>query len=618
MKSLLATTLILLASTVSVVAQGPPVATGLRAPVEVTFTRGGNLIVSEAGNGPNTGRISLIDRTSGSRRTLVDGLPSGLHVNAQPNVPPTPSGPSGLALQGSTLYVLIGGGDPVLPGPLPGTEVPKTPSSPIVSSVLALRSTPSLDVIRGDFAMTVAQHTELKSGRTVTLTNSANEELSIRLVVDFPDTLAEPRPDVPQNVRHSNPFSLAALGQTLFVADASLNVVQRVDANTGAYSTLTTFARIQNPLPIGAPVTDAVPTSVRVRGNELLVTTLTGFPFPQGLAEVRRVDLATGANQPLIGGLTSAISVRPLGDGPLSPMLVLEFSTSQRENLPGRLRLVAPGAEPIVLATGLITPVGMAVDRRSGEIFITHLGPGIITRVNAAATLPLQTPDAILPIIGSAQGGFGARFRTEAQLTNQNSFPVSGRIVFHPQGQTARPDDPALAYSLRPFETRSFPDLVVAAGGSGIGTAEVIPAVGDAPAIVVRIIDDSSSSAASLQVPLVSSSQTLHAATRGVLIAPADVARTRFNVGIRTFDSAVNLRVTQYDAAGSLVRSRTVFYPAGTFVQLPASDLVGGFVGSSHSLTLEVLGGSALVYGAATNNDGTGMTLQIVTPLEIN
>jgi len=159
---------------------------------------------------------------------------------------------------------------------------------------------------------------------------------------------------------------------------------------------------------------------------------------------------------------------------------------------------------------------------------------------------------------------------------------------------------------------------VVAAGGSGIGTAEVIPAVGDAPAIVVRIIDDSSSSAASLQVPLVSSSQILHAATRGVLIAPADVARTRFNVGIRTFDSAVNLRVTQYDAAGSLVRSRTVFYPSGTFVQLPASDLVGGPVGSSHSLTLEVLGGSALVYGAATNNDGTGMTLQIVTPLEIN
>ena len=34
-------------------------------------------------------------------------------------------------------------------------------------------------------------------------------------------------------------------------------------------------------------------------------------------------------------------------------------------------------------------------------------------------------------------------------------------------------------------------------------------------------------------------------------------------------------------------------HPGNYFVQLPASDLVGGPVGSSHSLTLEVLGGSA-------------------------
>jgi len=49
---------------------------GLRAPVKSIITSKGNLLVAEAGNGPNTGRISIVD-ANGNRRTLIDGLPSG-------------------------------------------------------------------------------------------------------------------------------------------------------------------------------------------------------------------------------------------------------------------------------------------------------------------------------------------------------------------------------------------------------------------------------------------------------------------------------------------------------------------------------------------------------------
>src|SRR5688572_33111030 len=52
-----------------------------------------------------------------------------------------------------------------------------------------------------------------------------------------------------------------------------------------------------NPLPFGPPFIDAVPDSISLRGNELLVTTLTGFPFPPGRAEVRKVNITTGANE---------------------------------------------------------------------------------------------------------------------------------------------------------------------------------------------------------------------------------------------------------------------------------------------------------------------------------
>ena len=47
----------------------PVVASGLRAPVKLIFTQQGNLLVAEAGSGPNTGRLSFVDPANGHRRT---------------------------------------------------------------------------------------------------------------------------------------------------------------------------------------------------------------------------------------------------------------------------------------------------------------------------------------------------------------------------------------------------------------------------------------------------------------------------------------------------------------------------------------------------------------------
>ena len=80
-------------------------ATGLRGPGKIITSPKGNLLVSEAGSGLNSGRISILD-LSGNRRTLLDGLPAGF---APPNN--DLSGPSGLAMRGRTLFVLIGAGD---------------------------------------------------------------------------------------------------------------------------------------------------------------------------------------------------------------------------------------------------------------------------------------------------------------------------------------------------------------------------------------------------------------------------------------------------------------------------------------------------------------------------
>src|SRR3954470_6696646 len=69
------------------------IASGLSTPMKAVLTSEGNLLVAEAGTSTNAGRLSLVEPATGSRRTLVDGLPSGFAgpVNGQ-------SGPSGLAL----------------------------------------------------------------------------------------------------------------------------------------------------------------------------------------------------------------------------------------------------------------------------------------------------------------------------------------------------------------------------------------------------------------------------------------------------------------------------------------------------------------------------------------
>src|SRR5947199_10545628 len=68
-----------------------------------------------------------------------------------------------------------------------------------------------------------------------------------------------------------------------------------------------------NPLfPFGPPAIDPVPDSIHLFGGQFLVTLLSGFPFPPGVAQVRIVDTHTGEDKPFITGLTSAIDLLPV------------------------------------------------------------------------------------------------------------------------------------------------------------------------------------------------------------------------------------------------------------------------------------------------------------------
>lgn len=356
-------------------------ASGLRAPVKTIITPKGNLLVAEAGSGPNTGRISILD-ASGNRRTLIDGLPSGL---APPNM--DPSGPSALALRGRMLFVVIGAGDGTLPGPVPATEmINPNPSSPFLSSVLQFRLSPQVEDTTQGFTLTSADQTALLSNGFSRIRDAAGNELTLEVVINFRNYSEEPRPNFAGNVKASNPFGIAVNGRKLYIADASQNRIWEVDSDTGEKRSIYVFRQKANPLfpTLGPPFIDVVPDSVRLIGKSLLVPQLTGFPFVPATAEIRKIRLVNGANEPFIGGLSSAIDVLPVADQfGQNRFFVLEFSTNMLANAPGRLsRYDQPDGPPVVLVNNLVSPTSLVRDETTGDLFVTEIFAGRITRVH--------------------------------------------------------------------------------------------------------------------------------------------------------------------------------------------------------------------------------------------
>jgi len=374
--TLLITLVTALMMSLPIYAQSTSVLTaGLKAPNKIQLTDGGRLVVAESGTGKQDGRISIIDRC-GNRRTVLDGLPSGF---APPNN--DASGPAGIALRGQTMFITIGGGDATVNGPAPGTEIPNPngPSAPIFSSILQVDFTSGpLDSYKNSFLLVPVDYTTLKNGTSLSRQNGL-DTITVKLLADFPDFTSDPF----TIARTSNPFAVAVDGNQLYVADASQNLVRKVDTATGAFSTLKAFAPLTNPLPFGPPVVDAVPDGIRLFGDKLLVTFLTGFPFAPGRAEVRSVATATGSDATFIGGLSTAIDVLPAKTlTGADQFFVLEISSNFLAQAPGRLlRFDTTTGPPVVLANNLIGPVGLARDAKSGDIFITENFTGRIIQI---------------------------------------------------------------------------------------------------------------------------------------------------------------------------------------------------------------------------------------------
>jgi hypothetical protein len=321
------------------------------------------------------GRISIVD-TNGNPRTLLDGLPSALNDVGDA------SGPAGILIRGRTLYVAIGVGDVTINGGGPGLNKPNPngPSSPIFSSVLAIHFSSNVEKTTTGFSLTFADQQALANGETLTLSNSAGDNITVRMVVNFPDFIVL----TPPFIAASNPFHLAAIEDHLYVTDGGRNLVWDVDLETGSFSTLVSFPKITNPTPVGAPLIDVVPTGIAVSNDQLLVTLFSGFPFPPGVSSVEQVDPVTANHSAFITGRRTAIDVLPITTTGDTDYLVLQHNSGQVLLPPWSgpgvlLRFDNPGDAPTTIASCLTRPTSMVLDQKTGTFYVSELAGRIVS-----------------------------------------------------------------------------------------------------------------------------------------------------------------------------------------------------------------------------------------------
>ncbi len=354
-----------------VTAQSTVFASGLLNPSKLLLTPAGNLLVTEAGPTPNSGRISLVDK-SGTRRTIIDGLPSGL---AAPDL--APDGPNGILLRDNILYILNGEGDGFRAGTKPNTIVPNpdAPSSPLFSSILQVTLPSSVDTFAGSVALTSADHKTLGDGNTYT-----GQSVTIDLLTAFRTGTSDPV----TGWRNSHPYGMVSFPsrpERIYVVDAGMNCLYEVNtAAGGRYRVVTYFPPFPNTTP-GPPVSEAVPDSVRVYGDQLLVSFLRGFPFTPGGSEVVSVDPATGKITPFIANLSSNIDVLSImGQAARPVFFTLEYSSNQLAGAPGRVTRYDT-AQGQIIANGLKGPSSLAYDAASQTLYVALHDNGTIVKI---------------------------------------------------------------------------------------------------------------------------------------------------------------------------------------------------------------------------------------------
>lgn len=210
------------------------IATGFNEPIGMEMDKDGNLWVAESGTGKDDGKLSVISK-DGIKHQLITDFESYRIANGEVE------GPTHLLLDDGILYILGG-----------RAKLYKANAN-LLKPGMGIIKAASLAV--EDLGTFILAHK---------FVNETNE---------------------------THPYDLArGPGGSIYITDAAANAIIRREKKSGALSVITEVPGIPNPTPVGPPKIESVPTGLYYDGENFLVTTLLGFPFPSGKAIIYKIS----------------------------------------------------------------------------------------------------------------------------------------------------------------------------------------------------------------------------------------------------------------------------------------------------------------------------------------
>ena len=233
----------------------------------------------------------------------------------------------------------------------------------------------------------------------------------------------------------------------------------------------------------------------------------------------------------------------------------------------------------------------------------------------------------IVPVVVSTPGARGSFFRTSVTVIGG-----SGRLVFHPTGQSATDADPSIAFNPAGGVT-TFPDVVAAFGRQGIGSLDWVlpfplgtPGQVFAPELFVEIYNDTPDGRPASTLEAVDpsarglKSQVLSMFYEGFLIVP-DTERRRFSVGVRTLqgsypNSCPTLFFLWDSGSPSVPAARAqLTLPPDSFEQIDAATLFGTPLRPNQYVQVSPdpsFGCATIAYGVSVDNQTNSPSIRIV------
>jgi len=277
-------------------------ASGLAGPIGLELDKKGRVWVAESGTTKNDGKVTVIT-PDGKKYPVIINLGSILSEGGEPE------GPAHILLSEGILYIL-GAEGKMYKADVSNYNVGDAPKA---ASTLAVENI-------GDF------------------------------VLKYP---------FKSNTHMTHPYNLT-LGPngSIYITDAAANAILKRE-RTGALSVVSEVPGFPNPLfPVGPPQVESVPTGIYYDGQNFLITTLNGFPFPAGKAVIYQMT-PSGVLSIYQSGFTTLVDI---AEGGIKGRLVLQHGvfalpTGFGANT-GRL-IWTNGTSQTLLAEGLNQPAGL-------------------------------------------------------------------------------------------------------------------------------------------------------------------------------------------------------------------------------------------------------------------